>query len=142
MPWNKLGLRWHFLRKGFSPGKRILWEVEVWEELYELLQQCAPDGQFLWNNQVLVHLVLKSQREPWITICTKRSESLDMILYGPKGAVTLGRIAEIARERELDATAPDRDLVRLRFRTLEDLHRGDLVKFLEEHKSCRLGGGK
>ncbi|NLX55306.1 MAG: excinuclease ABC subunit UvrA [Planctomycetaceae bacterium] len=134
MPWKKLGQRWHFLRKGFSPGKRILWEVEVWEELYELLRQCAPDGQFLWNNQVLVHLVLKSQREPWITICTKRCESLDMTLYGPKGAVTLGRIAEIARERELDATAPDRDLIRLRFRTLEDLHRGDLGQFLEEHK--------
>jgi excinuclease ABC subunit A len=140
MPWKKLGQRWHFMRKGFSPGKRILWDVEVWEELYEILQQCAPDGQFLWNNQVLVHLLLKSQRDPWITICTKRCESLDMTLIGPKGGVTLGRIAEIAHERELDATAPDRDFVRLRFRTVEDLHKGDLVTFLEEHKARRMEG--
>ncbi len=138
MPWKKLGQRWHFLRKGFSAGRRILWDIEVWEELHEILQHVAPDGQFLWNNQVLVHLVLKSQREPWITVCTKRCESLDMNLNGPKGCVTLGRIADLARERELDATAEDRDVVKLRFRTLEDLHKGDLVKFLEEHKACRL----
>lgn len=138
-PWKKLGQRWHFMRKGFSPGKRIQWDAETWEELYEILQQVAPDGQFLWNNQVLVHLLLKSQRDPWITICTKRCESLDMTLIGPKGCVTLGRIAEIGRERELDATAEDRDFIKLRFRTVEDLHRGDLVQFLKEHQACRLG---
>ena len=59
MPWKKLGQRWHFMRKGFSPGKRVLWDVAVWEELYEILQEVAPDGQFLWNNQVLVHLSAK-----------------------------------------------------------------------------------
>ncbi len=113
MPWKKLGQRWHFMRKGFTPGRRVLWDVAVWEELYELLQESAPDGQFLWNNQVLVHLLLSGQREPWITITTKRCESLDIVLQGPKGCVTLGRIAEIAQDRELDATRPDRDLVRL-----------------------------
>ena len=58
MPWKKLGQRWHFMRKGFPPGKRVLWDLAVWEELYEMLQELAPDGQFLWNNQVLVHLYL------------------------------------------------------------------------------------
>jgi excinuclease ABC subunit A len=106
--------------------------------LYELLQESAPDGQFLWNNQVLVHLLLSGQREPWITITTKRCESLDMVLQGPKGCVTLGRIAEIAQDRELDATRPDRDLVRLKFRTVEDLHQGDLIAFLKEHRDAVL----
>ncbi|MCU0960148.1 MAG: excinuclease ABC subunit UvrA [Pirellulaceae bacterium] len=138
MPWKKLGQRWHFMRKGFSPGKRVQWELAVWEELYEILRHCAPDGQFLWNNQVLVHLILNGQREPWITINTKRCESLDMTLHGPKGCVTLGRIAGLARERELDGTREDRELVRLRFRSVEDLHRGDLVALLHEHRDAVL----
>ena len=36
MPWKKLGQRWHFLRKGFSPGKPVQWEVAAWEELYAI----------------------------------------------------------------------------------------------------------
>ncbi len=45
MPWKKLGQRWHFMRKGFSPGKRILWDVAVWEELYEILESlCRMDN--------------------------------------------------------------------------------------------------
>ena len=56
MPWKKLGQRWHFMRKGFPPGKKVVWEMALWEELYEMLQEVVPDGQFLWNNQVLVHL--------------------------------------------------------------------------------------
>ena len=136
MPWKKLGQRWHFLRKGFSPGKPVQWEVAAWEELYALLQEALPGGQFLWSNQVLVHLMLPGQSDPWATILTKRCESLDLVLQGPKGSVTLGRIAEIGWQRELDATRPDRDLVRLRFRTVDDLHRGDLAVFLREHQAA------
>ena len=102
MPWKKLGQRWHFMRKGFPGGKAIKWDVSVWEELYEMLQEVAPDGQFLWNNQVLVHLYLAGQRDPWVTINTKRTQSLDITLHGPKGLVTLGRLAGLARDRELD----------------------------------------
>jgi hypothetical protein len=48
----------------------------------------------------------------------------------------LGRLLPLARTRELDNTHPDRDLVKLGFRTLEDLHRGDLVEFLTEHRDA------
>ncbi len=140
MPWKKLGQRWHFMRKGFPGGKAIKWDVSVWEELYEMLQEVAPDGQFLWNNQVLVHLYLAGQRDPWVTINTKRTQSLDITLHGPKGLVTLGRLAGLARDRELDESREDRDLVRLRFRTVEDLHRGDVMEFLQEHQRAVLNG--
>jgi excinuclease ABC subunit A len=138
MPWKKLGQRWHFLRKGFPPGKRIHWDLATWEELYEMLQEIVPQGQFLWNNQVLVHLYLPGQREPWATINTKRLESLDLTLTGPKGCVTFGQLAELARDRQLDATREDRDLVRLKFRTVKDLHRGDVRGFLEQHRDATL----
>ncbi len=136
MPWKKLGQRWHFMRKGFPSGKSIMWDLAVWEELYEMLHELAPDGQFLWNNQILVHLYLAGQRDPWVTINTKRPQSLDLTLTGPKGLVTLGRLAGLARDRELDATREDRDLVRLKFRTVEDLHKGDLLALLQEHRSA------
>ncbi len=138
MPWKKLGQRWHFLRKGFPAGKPIMWELAAWEELYEMLQELAPDGQFLWNNQVLVHLYLAGQRDPWVTINTKRPQSLDITLTGPKGLVTLGRLTGLARDRELDATREDRDFVRLKFRTVEDLHTGGVREFLQEHRKAVL----
>ena len=134
MPWKKMGQRWHFLRKGFPSGKSVLWELAAWEELYEMLREAAPEGQFLWNNQVLVHLLLPGWSDPWATVHTKRTASLDLTLTGPKGAATLGRVAGLGREPELDTSRPDRDIVKLKFRTAEDLHQGDLLAFLREHR--------
>jgi excinuclease ABC subunit A len=133
MPWKKLGRKWHFHRKGFPPSKRVLWEPEVLEELCELLSETAPGGQFLWNNQVLVHYMVRDQQEPWATLQTKRPESLNLVLRGPKGCVTFGRVARLARARELDASRPGYDSLKLAFRTLGDLSQGDLREFLKEH---------
>ncbi len=138
MPWKKLGQRWHFMRKGFPPGKRVLWDLEVWEQMYEMLHELAPDGQFLWNNQVLVHLLLSEQRTPWATIHTKRLGSLDLTLNGPKGAVAFGSLADLGQHPELDGTSPDRDVIKLKFRNMEDLHRGDLRGFLEQHRDATI----
>ena len=133
MPWKKLGQKWHFSRKGFPPGKRVLWDLDVLEEVYELLSQASPDGQFLWNNQQVVHLLVPSQREPWATIYTKRPAWLDLVLTGPKDRFTLGRVAKLARHREMDTLRPDRDFVKLKFRSTDDLREGDLTVFLNEH---------
>ena len=133
MPWKKLGRKWHFLRKGFPLGKRVLWDAEVLEELCELLSETAPDGQFLWNNQVLVHFMVRGQQEPWATLQTKRPDSLNLMLRGPKGCVTFGRVARLARARQLDASRPAYDALKLAFRTLDDLRQGDLREFLKEH---------
>ena len=59
-----------------------------------------------------------------------------------------------AWQRELDATRPDRDYVRFRFRTVDDLLKGDLETLLREHMHriaaparcrsevhCAFGGG-
>jgi excinuclease ABC subunit A len=133
MPWKVLGQKWHFSRKGFPPGKKIYWETEVLEELCEVLSAAAPAGQFLWNNQQLVHVFLNGQREPWATIHTKRLSSLDLTLTGPKGRFALGRIANLAADREFDGARPDYDCIKLKFCTLNDLAAGDLAAFLAEH---------
>jgi len=133
MPWKKLGQKWHLMRKGFPPGKRILWSTEVLEELCELLSDIAPGGQFLWNNQQLVHFIPKGRREPWASLLTKRLESLDLVLSSPKNLVGFGRVTELGWDRELDDTRPDRDLIRIKFRKVADLDKGDLVGFLKQH---------
>jgi excinuclease ABC subunit A len=133
MPWRVLGQRWHLMRKGFTPGKRVLWDQEVLEQLVQLLTAVAPGGQFEWTNKVLVHYTPSGQRGVWATLCTKKPASLDLYLMGPKNAVGFGRVAALAHDRDMDATRPDCDVIRLSFLKSADLKRGDLAAFLREH---------
>jgi len=137
MPWKKLGQRWHLSRKGFPPGKRVLWKLEVLEQLCSLLEQAEPDGDFQWTNQQLVHYVLKGQTEPWASIHTKRPASVDLTLCGPQGQFALGRIRSMGFDRQVDASDEEQDLFKLQFRTLDDLHKGGLDSFLKEHVEHR-----
>ena len=139
-PWKVLGQKWHFLRKGFPPGKTVAWSVELLEELCELLRAAEPQGQFLWSNQQLVHFMVPQQREPWATIQTKKPSALLLHLIGPKGRFGLGRLLELGADRDLDDTRDGHDIVRLQFVEEEHLHRGDLEKFLAEHLAS-LGKG-
>jgi len=132
MPWKVLGQKWHFARKGFPPGKPPQWEVDVLEELCEILVDTAPQGQFLWNNQQLVHVLVPQQQEPWATMHTKRTAAIELALTGPKGRFALGRVAGLGADREFQ-TSGSVDVVRFKFVTSEDLDRGDLREFLAEH---------
>ncbi|HND51996.1 MAG TPA: excinuclease ABC subunit A, partial [Pirellulaceae bacterium] len=132
-PWKVLGQKWHFLRKGFPPGKKIEWEAEVLEELCEMLTDAAPGGQFLWNNQQLVHYIPAGRRDPWATVLTKKPETLILVLTGPKNAIGFGRVAELGCDRELMGEHPKHDHIKIHFREADDLHRGDLAELLEEH---------
>jgi excinuclease ABC subunit A len=139
-PWKALGQKWHFLRKGFPPGKTVAWPVELLEEMCELLKDIAPGGQFLWNNQQLVHYMPQGHRDPWATIQTKKPHALLLHLTGPKGKFGKGRLLELGADRDLDDTRTDRDIVRLQFVAEEHLHRGDLEAFLKEHLASLNGG--
>ncbi|NOY30815.1 MAG: excinuclease ABC subunit A, partial [Planctomycetes bacterium] len=139
MPWKVLGRKWHLARKGFPPGKKPQWRGEVLEELLERLSD-ASDGQLLWNNQQVVHLMVPEQRAPWASVYTKRLAGVDVVLNGPSGAFATGRIAELASQRAISAEDDDRDQVKLRFLAPEDLEQGDLSGFLEEHLEAVRGG--
>jgi hypothetical protein len=64
---------------------------------------------------------------------------VDLQLNGPKGRFGLGRITEIGAAQNLGA-ARDFDYMQISFRTLDDLHRGDLSEFLAEHLAA-VGSG-
>jgi excinuclease ABC subunit A len=139
MPWKVLGRKWHFSRKGFPPGKKAAWEVDVLEELFEVLAEAAPQGQFLWNNQQLVHIFVPGWKEPWATIHTKRLEAVDLQLTGPKRHFALGQLTELASDPKLDASREECDYIRLRFCSLNDLENGDLPGFLQAHVAALAG---
>jgi len=139
MPWKVLGRKWHLARKGFPPGKKPKWRGEVLEELLERLSD-ASNGQLLWNNQQVVHLMVPEQRAPWASVYTKRLAGVDVVLNGPRGAFATGRIAKLASQRAISAEEDDRDQVKLRFLAPEDLEQGDLSGFLEEHLEAVRGG--
>ena len=138
MPWKALGRKWHLTRRGFRPGQ-IEWDTDVLETVIDLLHETAPDGEFLWNTKVLVNFLVPNRRGPWATLLTKKLDAVHLILYAPKNAFALGRITEIGFEPELDGENEEYDQIRLRFRSHEDLERGDLVEFLKEHLGAATG---
>ncbi len=132
-PWKQLGRTWHFARRGFSLGKKINWDVEVLEDLMELLAETAPQGQFLWNNKQVVPVHLPDQHEPWAAVQTKKPDAVYLHLAGPKGHFALGQITGLGHTPEINGQRPDRDVIRLQFRSTDDLARGDLKTFLRQH---------
>jgi excinuclease ABC subunit A len=107
-----------------------------------MLKEAAPGGQFLWNNQQVVHLFLPAQKEPWATLHTKRTQALELILSGPKDRFGFGRVANLGGERELQTADRACDVLKLKFQSSEDLHRGDLSVFLREHCASSNGPGR
>ncbi|QEG33562.1 excinuclease ABC subunit UvrA [Bythopirellula goksoeyrii] len=148
MPWKVLGRKWHLARKGFPPGKKPAWNLEVLEELLELLGEVASEAagednpsqpQFLWNNQQVINVMVPQQRQPWATIYTKQLAGVDLVLNGPTGAFTTDRIADLAANRAIKSSENELDQVKLRFITGEDLLNGDLPEFLTEHLAAVAG---
>ncbi len=144
MPWKVLGRKWHLARKGFPPGKKPAWNIEVLEELLELLGDVASatgdsQPQFLWNNQQVINLMIPQQRQPWATVTTKQLAGVDLVLNGPEGAFDTDRIADLAANRAIKSSAGELDQVKLRFIAGDDLHNGDLPEFLAEHLAA-VGG--
>jgi len=64
---------------------------------------------------------------------TKKLDAVHLTLSGPKGCVTQGRLLGLGYEAQWDGQRPDCDVLRLKFRSLDDLHRGDLSALLREH---------
>jgi excinuclease ABC subunit A len=141
MPWKVLGRKWHLARKGFALGKQVQWEAEVLERLLDLVSQAAPHGQFLWDNKQVVPVYVSGQKEPWAAVQTKKLDAVYLTLTGPKGRFAQGRITDLGHNPHLDAQRPDKDLIRLQFRSTGDLERGNLAAFLKEHLATVTGDG-
>lgn len=133
MPWKVMGQKWHLSRKGFPPGKKVKWQVGLLEELLDLLDETGGDGQFLWNNQVLVHRMVKGLKEPWATVLTKKLDQIELHLRSPKGEFALGQILDLGRNPTLETDTKTREVVKIQFQQRTDLSKGNLRDFLKSH---------
>ncbi|MEM8735873.1 MAG: excinuclease ABC subunit A, partial [Planctomycetota bacterium] len=84
-PWKVLKQRWHSLRKGFPPGKDIVWPAETLSVFIQAVHQSAGGGRWRWDEQSTARYILPGQKEPWIILHTKKPEGLIAVLNGPKG---------------------------------------------------------
>ena len=139
-PWKVLGRKWHFTRKGFAMGRQVRWDAAVLEKLLGLLEKTAPQGVYVWGHKQVVPMYVPGQKDPWAAVQTKKPDAVYLTLTGPKGHFAMGRITALGYSPAFDAERPEADLVRLRFRSVEDLQRGDLPAFLKEHLAS-LGNG-
>ena len=103
------------------------------EDLFEMLAETAPQGQFLWSNKQVVPIYVPEQHDPWAAVQTKKIDAVYLHLMGPKGRFTLGQITELGYNPEFDGSRPKHDVIRLKFRSSADLARGDLRAFLKAH---------
>jgi excinuclease ABC subunit A len=141
-PWKQLGRTWHFARKGFPLGKKVLWQPETLDDLCELLAEVAPQSQFLWNNKQVVPIYVPEQHEPWAAVLTKKLDAVHLHLMGPKGRFTLGQITGLGHEPTFDGGRANLDAIQMKFRTPEDIAKGDLRAFLKaHHDATRKGNG-
>jgi len=132
MPWKVLGRKWHFLRKGFASGCPQ-WPLAVLESLCALMEAVAPDCSFAWENKTSVPIHLPGLAHPWASLLTKKPEAVHLLLYGPPGRFPLGEVADLGHEPQVARLRDDLDMIRLKFRSPEDLARGDLRTFLQTH---------
>ncbi len=132
-PWARLGKKWHFLNKGFTPGRRIAWDMSVLEKLHDKLTELAPAGQFSWNHKQIVHLFVQEQREPWVSIQTKKPDAIWLHLTGPKNAVAIGEIAEHFPGSTLNRASDKLDVIHIPLKTERQLRNQHFVAFLQKH---------
>ncbi len=133
MPWKVLGRKWHFLRKGFLNGGPPQWPTTVLEALCALIEAVAPQCAFGWENKTAVPIRLPGLDHPWGELLTKKPDAVHLLLFGPAGRFPLGEVASLGHEPHVTRVRQDVDAIRLKFRSPEDLARGDLRAFLQAH---------
>jgi len=136
-PWKTLGRDWHLSRQGFPAKGRVKWEAGVLDELIKVLDQAAPGGDYYWKNKQVVNLTREGDNSVWASFTTKRRDVVQLTLTGAKDALTFGRITDLGCGRELDATHPDFDSIRIDFRTVEEVQNSKLLPLIKEHANKR-----
>ncbi len=136
MPWKVLGQKWHQMRKGFPAGKRVGWPEELVEELADGLNTAAGKPVIDWTGRMSVSFRLAEAGPVWAQLWTKRVHSVDLVLFGPPGAIPLGRVAALGSKREITTYKDGRDAVKISFRSLKQARHADVSRFLEEHRAA------
>jgi excinuclease ABC subunit A len=131
-PWAKLGRKWHFMPKGFAAGKEVEWDVKVLETLQTVLEKTVPGGEFEWSNKQVVHFRRPDEKDPLVSIQTKKTDGVWLHVPAPKDSVTAGQVADIAEDCSVTSGSKG-DTLKMSFRSVDQVKNKELKKFLKEH---------
>ena len=133
MPWKINGERWHLSDKGFRPGKPPQWDRGLLPRLLQLVREVVPELEVNWSTRDAITLRPAGARRAWARWKTKESYGLDCFFKGKKGQFNLARIEPFGAHRELATARADGDILRIVFRTEEQVHPAQLKELLKEH---------
>ncbi|MCH7688532.1 MAG: excinuclease ABC subunit A, partial [Planctomycetes bacterium] len=132
-PWKVLGRKWHLSRKGFPSGKRVAWNAEALDSLFDVLENLLPDGEIDWGNKQVVYFRPQGKQNVWAAVNTKRRGGIDLSLFGKPGQFALGQIAEFGNEQEIVSHRDGREAVKIRITKMNQITAKKFRTFLQEH---------
>jgi excinuclease ABC subunit A len=133
-PWKMLGRKWHVSRKGFPSNKRVPWDADLLEKLFDTLESALPDANTDYGNKQVVYFRVSNAKSQTIAaVHTKRRGGVDLSLYAEAGRYALGRIAGFGSDREITSDKNGKEIVKIRFDNAAQVKNTEFRKFLKQH---------
>jgi excinuclease ABC subunit A len=132
-PWKILKQRWHSLRKGFPPGRTVVWPAETLSVFIQAVHQAAGGGRWRWDEATNARYVLPGHKEPWITLHTKRPEGLIAVLNGPRGFDAGDLKASSPVPLQVTSRGDTEEQIQLAFTELQQPRDSTIRKLLTSH---------
>ncbi len=134
MPWRILKQRWHSLRKGFPPGRTVVWPAETLSVFIQAVHQSAGGGKWRWDEQTTARYFLPGNSEPWIVLHTKRPEGLIAVLNGPHG-YDPGELKDtIPVKMQVTSRGEAEQQIQLAFTELQQPRDSSIKRLLTKHR--------
>lgn len=132
-PWKILKQRWHSLRKGFPPGRTVVWPAETLSVFIQAVHQSAGGGRWRWDEQTAARYTLPGHKEPWIVLHTKRPEGLIAVFSGPKGFDPGELKASLPVKLQVTTRSEDEEQLQIAFTELQQPRDAAVRKLLTLH---------
>jgi len=130
MPWKVLGRKWHLMKKGVPATGRGVWDIKIVERLLPVLETHFEKNDVEYGIRSKINWTRSKGGKSVAELHTKRSDSVDLILYLPTGKVTIGAIAAIGDSQDIQPTRDGQDAVRIRFTKPEQLGSAELISLI------------
>ncbi|MCC7335729.1 MAG: excinuclease ABC subunit UvrA [Pirellulaceae bacterium] len=132
-PWRVLKQRWHSLRKGFPPGRTVVWPAETLSVFIQSVHQAAGGGKWRWDEQTTARYFLPGNSQPWIVLHTKRPEGLIAVLHGPSGYDPGDLKDTLPVKLQMTSRGSDEQQLQMAFTELQQPRDSAVKKLLTKH---------
>ena len=132
-PWKVLKQRWHSLRKGFPPGRTVVWPAETLSVFIQSVHQSAAGGRWRWDEQTTARYFLAGCSDPWIVLHTKRPEGLIAVLHGPQGYDPGDLVDGLPVKLQMTSRGDDGQQLQMAFTELQQPRDANVKKLLTRH---------